>query len=243
LYWHSEISGGKKRSYHYDKMIKCYEKGIRLITIFEDEIRDKFDIVISRVLQALGLTQNKIYARKCILREIDTAVANKFFEDNHIQGKTQSEISWGLFYNNELVQACSIGKFIRKHVSGNNLVELKRFCSKKDVFVIGGFSRLFKKVIEYCNDVNYIGIKSYCDMRYANIFNPVYEKVGFVLSNFTKYTPHYFKNGIRYRNFSLRKTVEERKTGKTEFELRCEQGYDRIWDCGHRTYLYEMIKK
>lgn len=49
-----------------------------------------------------------------------------------------------------------------------------------------------------------------------------------------------FKNGKRYRNFSLRKNEEEQKLDKTEFELRIGQGYDRIWDVGHRTYLYKI---
>lgn len=243
LYWHSEISGGKKRSYHYDKMMKCYENNIRLITIFEDEIRDKFDIVMSRVLQSLEITQNKIYARKCEVRKIDKKVANAFFEKYHIQGHSQLIESWGLFYNYELIQACGIGRIIRKHVSNKDVIELKRFCSKNGFSVVGGFSKLFKHIVDYCKNNNYEFIKSYCDMRYANIFNTVYEKVGFILDDFTKYTPHYFRNGIRYRNFSLRKTPEERKTGKTEFELRCEQGYDRIWDCGHRTYLYRISEK
>jgi len=114
---------------------------------------------------------------------------------------------------------------------------------RNNISVVGGFSKLFKYIINYCVNNGYGFIKSYCDMRYANIFNPVYEKVGFNLDGFTKYTPHYIKSGFRYRNFSLRKTIEERKTAKTEFELRREQGYDRIWDCGHRTYLYKITKK
>ena len=84
-------------------------------------------------------------------------------------------------------------------------------------------------------------LKSFCDMRYANIFNPVYEVLGFTLKCKTNYTPHYCKGQKRYRNFSLRKTPEERLTGKTEWELRREQGYDRIWDCGHRTYVYDVF--
>jgi hypothetical protein len=221
-------------------MMKCFEKGIRLITVFEDEIRDKFDIVVSRILQAVGLIPNRMYARKCEVRDIDSKLANKFFSDNHIQGRTQPKKSWGLFYNNELVQVCSIGKFIRKHVANELSIELKRFCSKKGTTIVGGFSKLFKQVITYCTDNNYKFIRSYCDMRYGNIFSPVYELSNFELNGFTKYTPHYVKNGKRYRNFSLRKTEEERLTNKTEFQLRLEQGYDRIWDCGHRTYVYRL---
>lgn len=241
LYWHSEISGGKEKKYHYNKMINCFEKGIRLITVFEDEIRDKFDIVLSRILTALNLSTNRVYARKCELREIDNKEANKFFEENHIQGRSASKKSWGLYYNNYLVAACSIGSTGRKHAGGQGVVELKRFCSKNGASVVGGFSKIFKLVVEYCKSKEYKIIKSYCDMRYANIYKPVYEQVGFIFRAETKYTPHYFRKGVRYRNVSLRKTPEERLTGLTEWELRRAQGYDRIWDCGHRTYVYEVV--
>jgi hypothetical protein len=76
-------------------------------------------------------------------------------------------------------------------------------------------------------------------MRYASL-TPVYEELGFELITFTKYTPHYIKDGERFRNQGLRKSVEERLTGKTEWELRKEQGYDRLWDCGHRTYVMKL---
>jgi very-short-patch-repair endonuclease len=241
LYWHSEISGGKSKKYHYDKMMRCFEKGIRLITVFEDEIRDKFEIVLSRILTALNLATTRVYARKCDLLEIDSKTANRFFEENHIQGRSTSIKVWGLYYESKLVSVCSIGMIGRKHAGGEGVIELKRFCSKNGVSVVGGFSKLFKVVIEYCSQNGYKFIKSYCDMRYANIHKPVYEQVGFILRGGTKYTPHYFRKGIRYRNVSLRKTPEERLTGLTEWELRKSQGYDRIWDCGHRTYVYGVF--
>ena len=139
-----------------------------------------------------------------------------------------------------LLAYCSVGKVTRKHANIGKTLELKRFCSVKDSMVVGGASKLFKQIKVYAFLHRYDNIKSYCDMRYANIFNPVYEKLGFKLLSFTKYTPHYFKNGIRYRNMSLRKTAEERLTGKTEVELRLEQGFKRIWDCGHRTYIIDI---
>lgn len=241
LYWHGEISSGKDRQYHYNKMMLCFNKGIRLVTVFEDELNNNFDIVMSRILQALGVSRRRIFARKCIVKEIDTSSANKFFVKCHSQGRSTALKVWGLFYNDELVSVCSVGKILRKHTSTGDTLELKRFCTLPYVSVIGGISKLFKKVKQFAINEGYILIKSYCDMRYANIFNPVYEVLDFELIGLTKYTPHYVKNGSRYRNYSLRKTKEERLTGKTEFELRIEQGYDRIWDCGHRTYVY-MIK-
>lgn len=237
LYWHSE-ENGKPTNYHYNKMDLAYKKGIRLITIFEDEIRDKLDIVISRILQALHLTPNKIFARKCVVKDIENKEANLFLDKNHIQGRSNSTKSFGLFYNDELVSVATVGKINRKHTSTGDTIELKRFCTLNNTMVIGGAQKLFKYIKEFVKNDGYTIIKSYCCMRYANIFNPVYENMGFILSGHTKYSPHYIKNGIRYRNFSLRKTPEERLLNKTESQLRAEQGYDRIWDCGHRTYVY-----
>jgi hypothetical protein len=240
LYWHSESFGNTDRSYHYEKMIACFNKGIRLLTIFEDEINNKFDMVISRICQALGIIKHKIFARKCYVKEISTSEANVFFDNNHLQGKSNGFKAWGLFSGDNLISACSVGSLLRKHVSNKNVLELKRFCSLKDCVVVGGANKLFKSVVRYAKEAGYEEIRSYCDMRYANIFNVVYDIMGFKLLTATKYTPHYFKAGIRYRNFSLRKTASERESNKTEFELRKAQGYDRIWDCGYRTYIYEL---
>jgi hypothetical protein len=221
-------------------MMQCHAKGVRLITIFEDEINNKFDLVMSRIKQALGIIESRIYARKCDIKSVSNKVADDFFESNHIQGKTNSKIAFGLFYDSNMVACCSVGTITRKNANIGNTLELKRFCCSKDTTVVGGASRLFKKVLEFARSSEYNNIKSYCDMRYANIFNPVYEILGFKLLTKTKYTPHYFIKGIRYRNMSLRKTPEERLTGKSELELRIEQGYNRIWDCGHRTYIMEL---
>jgi hypothetical protein len=239
LYWHSD-SSGRDRRYHYEKMMGCFKNNIRLITIFEDEFINNFDNVISRICQAIGNTETRVFARKCIIKEIPVKEANIFFKENHLQGRVNAIKAWGLFKDEKLVSACSVGNLLRKHVSKNKVIELKRFCSLRHTTIVGGANKLFNRVIKYAKDMNYDEIRSYCDMRYANIFNTVYDVLGFSLLTFSKYTPHYFKNGVRYRNYSLRKTPEERLLNKTEYQLRKEQGYDRIWDCGHRTYVYAI---
>jgi hypothetical protein len=222
-------------------MISCAEAGIRLITIFEDEWVNRRDVVESRIKNALGMSERRIFARKCKVGELSFAAANDFLSKYHLQGKSNSNKRWGLFYEGELVQVITVGNLSRAHTGkGGKFLELKRFANLPNVSVVGGASKLFKVVKEYAVENGYTHIKSYCDMRYANYAKPVYESLGFELSHFTKYTPHYVRGEERFRNQGLCKTEEERLTGKTEWELREEQGYDRIWDCGHRTYVLKL---
>lgn len=240
LYWHGELHSGKARNYHYNKMMDCFNKGIRLITIFEDELYNHKDIVLSRLRQAIGAPVRRIFARKCSVAEISSSIANNFYSCNHIQGPSTALVRYGIYYKDELVGVGSLGNVTRKHTSDKATLEFKRFCTLQNTSIIGGISKIFKVMVNYALTHEFKEIKSYCDMRYANIFNPVYEVLGFTLASYTKYTPHYFKGQKRYRNMSLRKTVTEKQTGLTEWELRKSQGYDRIWDCGHRTYIYTI---
>ena len=245
LYWHSEVAGGKPRDYHRAKMDVCADKGIRLITIFEDEFLNHPEVVKSRISNALGCIEERIYARKCHIKSIDVKTSAAFLREYHLQGNSNRTYGWGLFYGDRLLQVLTIGKVSRAHaakVDGRrvNMYELKRFATIPNVVVVGGASRLFKTAVSFVRDEGGEYIKSYSDNRYANLFNSVYEKLGFELVAETKYTPHYILDDVRYRNQALRKTPEERLAGKTEWELRQEQGYDRIWDCGHRTYLYAV---
>ena len=235
---YGEVTSNKPNRYNYDKMVACNEKSVRLLTIFEDEYRDKQEVVESRIRNALGKPLRRIYARKCELKEISYKEASAFLDKYHLQGKGNSKIRWGLFFDGELVQVITCGSPSRNHTSRGlgKVLEIKRFASYPGDSVVGGFGRLFKAAKKYAQENQYDTIKSYCDMRYSALI-PVYEVLGFTLKGFTKYTPHYVLNDKRIRNQGLRKTPEERLTGKTEWELRREQGYNRVFDCGHRTYV------
>jgi hypothetical protein len=139
-----------------------------------------------------------------------------------------------------LVSCLSIGHLSRYNVSsGGRYAELKRMASLPFLNIVGGFGKLFSAAKKYLEASDFTDIKSYCDNRYASL-NPVYGVLGFSLLGETKYTPHYIFGSKRIRNQRLAKTKQERLSGKTEWELRQEQGYDRIWDVGHKTYLYVL---
>lgn len=240
LYWHSELNSRISSSYHYEKLIMCEKKGIRLITIFEDEWLTKSDICISRLKNILGLTTNKIGARKCEVVFLTKKELCDFFDNNHLQGASQTQnAGWGLKYDNNIVMALSVGNISRAHLNknGRKILEIKRVATYKDYIINGGFSRLLQKVIQFAQQNQYTEIRTYCDRRWGT--GKVYSNNGFILLHETKYTPHYIKKGIRYRNQSLALTKKDKEQypGKTEAEVRAIQGYYRIYDCGHQTWV------
>lgn len=243
LYWHSESGGKKGRRYHKDKQKECIKNNIRLITVFEDEYINFPDVVKSRILHALGVSKQRVYARKTKIEIINNKLARWFLAKHHLQKGSPCKFSIGMFSGEDLVGVMTWGAVSRAHtkVDGLPTLELKRFAFIPYLHVVGGASKLFKYSIKYIkNNLKEVEfIKSFCDMRYANNKNTIYRILGFDLYNETDYSPHYIDKSYstRIRNQSLRKTKEEKNLNMTEWELRKEQGYDRIWDCGHRSYI------
>jgi hypothetical protein len=237
LYWHSELAG-KDKNYHLNKLNMCIEKGYRLITIFEDEWLNKQEIVESRLLNILNCSEKlkTIYARKCKIKEISATEARIFCEQNHLQGYTGSRIKLGAYYNDELVSVMTFAKpSISKGANPNELDtwELSRFCSKLNFRVVGIASKLLK---HFERNYSWNKIFSYADRRWST--GNVYEKLGFKFIKKTQTNYWYVRRGERIHRFNLRKKSTEPKD-VTEWTLRQEEGWNRIWDCGNLKYLKE----
>lgn len=56
---------------------------------------------------ALGKVDTKIYARNCEIRKITNEEAKSFNNANHLQGHRNAQITYGLFYQGNLVQLMS----------------------------------------------------------------------------------------------------------------------------------------
>lgn len=152
-YWHSELKK-PNNSYHIAKMRECEKRGIQLIQIWEDWIIHKPEIVKSLVLSKLGIYKDRIYARKCTLREVPMDECANFLENNHLQGSVNGSIRLGLYRDNdELVSIMVLGKK-RKSVNGissDDAYELYRYCNKKNTQVLGGASKLFTYFVKNYN--------------------------------------------------------------------------------------------
>ena len=234
LYWHNELF--KSNDYHLNKHKLCLEKNIELIQIFEDEWLFKKEIVKSIIKNKLGLISEKIYSRKCELREVDNKTSKMFLDENHIQGNVKSKIKIGLFYENELVSLMTFSKG-RVIVGGKpDEWELTRFCNKKDLNVIGSASKLFTFFKK-----NYIPKKiiSYSDNRLFN--GNIYKKLGFSYCGESKPNYWYVINNLRYYRFNFRKSQlvkEGYDNSKTEEEIMFERKIYRIYDCGNKRWEY-----
>lgn len=233
LYWHSEEH--KPNDYHLQKTIECGKKGIHLIHIFEDEWREKQEIVKSLIKNQLGCTDNRIMARKCEIREIDAKQAKIFLDENHLQGYCNSSIRIGLFSNNEMVSLMTFGK--SRHFVGNGTYEweLLRFCNKLNTVVNGAASRLLKYFVVRFKPRS---IVSYADRRWSD--GKLYETIGFEKYNESKPNYYYIVNCKRVYRFNLRKQILVKKYGcpvdVSEREFCKSKKWLRIYDCGCLCY-------
>ena len=242
IIYHSELFNNDK-NFHINKTILAKEKGLKLFHIFEDEWLLKQDIVKSRIKNFLYKNNNKIYARKCELKEVDLKTSKDFLNKNHIQGELNSKYSYGLYYNNELVSLMTFGN-LRKNLGSNtknDTYELLRFCNKLNTTVIGGASKLLSHFIKFHKPIEII---SYCDLRWSN--GNLYEELGFTLDHISKPNYFYVKTNIRENRFKYRKDVLIKNgydRNKTEHTIMLERGYYRLYDCGCSVYKLTFDNK
>ena len=161
LFYHSSLNNNIDKNYHFNKSKMCEDKGIRLIHIYEWEWL-KYPEKIKQLLNiALG-SVSKIYARQCEVREISNKEAKPFNEATHLQNHRNAQVTYGLFYNNELVQLMSFSQTKYNKNLKSNEWEIIRGCPGSNNIVVGGVSKLFKHFI---NDYKPNKVFSYCDFN------------------------------------------------------------------------------
>lgn len=234
LYFHSEVSGNKSRTYHVEKTNRCMDAGIKLIQILDIEWLNNRDLVESRIKQKLGIS-HRIYARKCQIVTVDSQTATKFFQHNHIQGSSNGSINYGLMSSGILVALMSFGK---SRYSKKAKYELMRFCSMRGVTVVGGASKLLYR---FESDYGKPSIVSYCDLRWNT--GEVYTSMGFNMDH--KSSPNYWyhkntgaiESRVKYQKHKLAALLPNFNPELSEWENMKLNGFDRIWDCGNAVFL------
>lgn len=236
LYWHSELF--KHKNYHLNKTKLCEEKGISLLHIFEDDWRDKKNIVKSIIKNRLKRSEIKIWGRKCILKEIGKKECEEFLNENHIQGYSRSKYKIALYYNDSIVSVMTFGY---RSINSKKEFELIRFCNKVNHNVVGSASKLFKYFTSKY-DQEFDKIISYADISLFN--GSLYELLNFKEIHLSK--PNYFwvVDGVRYHRFKYNKKKLVNLYGgdpnKSESDIMNERGNYKVWSCGQ--LRYEFVK-
>ncbi len=183
-------------------------------------------------MNILGVTSDRFYARKCVVKEITSEEANAFLNKNHLQGSGRSNVCVGLFSNDVLV---SVMTFSNNNVSRKlKGWELNRFASECGTVVVGGASKMFSYFLKKYAPSQVI---SYSDTRWSD--GNLYSELGFSYEGNTRCNYWYFKRGTvkRLHRFALRKQKTDNNE-LTEYENRALMGYSRIFDYGNGKWVW-----
>lgn len=228
VYWHNELH--KHANYHRMKYDLCKSKGIRLITIFEDEWLQNRILIEKKLRHVLGASiDSKIFARKCHVKTVDNQMKEHFFEVNHSQGNGPSSINLGLFHENELI-AC-IG-FIQEK---DGIYNLSRYATS--MIVTGGFTKLLTYFERQYHPKQ---IYTFADLRWSE--GDLYKNNGFILDKELSPDYSYVINDKRIHKFNFRhrrlaKILENYDPKLSEHQNCLNHGIYRIYDCGKLKFI------
>ena len=236
LYWHSE-EAGKDRHYHCDKWESCKEKGIQLITVWEDQWRDNPEVVKSMLRHKLGAsTDGRFYARNTTVKEVPLNQVRSFCEAHHIQGFTQGSVYLGAYNHDDELIAVSVWR-----KNGDRLY-LDRYCTSATV--VGGMGKLLKAGKRWAQERGCTHIVTFSDHEVSD--GGLYQTLGFTLDKELKPDYRYVVDGNRVHkfNYRLKKFRNdpnlEYQEGLSERELALLNGIPRVWDCGKTRWVMEV---
>jgi len=230
LYWHCEKEKGK--NYHKEKHELAEANGLQLLQFYEDEWRDKKDIMLSLILSKLGVSE-RIFARNCKIVFPDRQSSSDFFGQNHLSGSTgNGKVRVGLKHDGVLVALVSFRPpFVSKY--GEGTIEIARFATKQGLQVVGGFSRILTHSIPILKEMGYTQILTYSDKRTGT--GNVYVQSGFTPVGDTD--PDYFYTDFetRFNRFKFRAAK-----GLTEAQVAEKNKVCKIFGVGSKIFLLKI---
>jgi len=223
LYFHSEKF--KDNNYHLNKTNYFKNLDIRIIHIWEDDWSFKQDISKSMIINLLGKNTKKIFAIKCVIKELKTVT--DFLNNNHIQGVDKSIKKIGLLHNDELVSVMTFNKLEGRKKLPESEWNLSRFCNIINVNIIGGASKLLNYFIREYKPTRII---SYADKDWS--IGQLYHTIGFTNILESKPDYKYIINNKRSNKQNFKKKDLGIQDKMTESKFMINNVIYKIYDCG-----------
>lgn len=236
------FQGRSDKNYHRKKLEAAEVAGIRLMQFFEDEINDKFDIVASMILNAVGKSE-RIHARKTEAKIIDSKSARAFCEANHINGYTQSRLQIGLYRDDDLVSVMTFSP--SRYEKRQGAWEIVRFCSILNHTVVGGASKLIAAARKV------VGPEMECLITYADLMHGTgngYKACGFKEIGRTEAGYFWYEekkqtreSRQKYQRHKLEKVFNEVFPKEmTENDIMFSKGYRKLYNAGNAKFILEF---
>lgn len=231
LYWHSDAPGLNPYPVA-NKMKECSERDVDLYVVWEDDWRDRQDVVKSWLANLLDCSEaDKLSARRLKCSEISYTESSRFLDKHHIQGGARGTYYVSLSDSEDTISA--VGVFTR---TGRN-IRLDRYATSANVR--GGFSKMMSWVDR---NIDYEVCTTFADKTYSR--GKLYSSTGWVEIGTISPDYRYVHNGTRRHKFNYRiDRFKHDTTGKykykeglTERELTRLNGLWRIYDAGKIKY-------
>ena len=231
LYWHSSARILDK-DYHEKKRLASVNAGYRFFGIYEDEWRDRQDVVKGMIRHRVGKCIETYNARSLKLEEIDSKTSAIFFESSHLEGSTRSIITFGLVDGiGRILAATSLRRPF--HSSQSVRLEVARSAILPGISVRGWLGKLTSAAMRYSIDHGYAGLMTYIDSR-------VGDGTGYLSSGAWKLEkastgPRFWWTDFENR-FNRFKYKADKKSGLTQAQVALNAGVSEIWGCSNSVY-------
>lgn len=207
--------------YHYQKWLGCKNKGIDLITIFDDEWNIKFyrKIAIKSLLYKFDIYKNIVKIEDCqIIKIHDSKIIYNFLRNNCLDRFNDYNEAYCIMYKNTII---SMFCFNDKE----NHYDI-RYCNDKDYRILDGFSVLLKKFqFEYPHkDILYSVNRNWMDIPFD------IEQYDFSVYNDEMNLNRFYWGSSLYKRKMIQDFNDENK------EMLKSERLSWLYDCGNVIY-------
>jgi len=201
----------------------AYDNAYEYMMIYEDEISNDQIAKLVAVRSGSSVSKYTIRPQNLSIKQVKSKDLNTFYNDYHYLGKVSAGLNYIITYNETIIAGISFRHPTRQNTNG---LELCRMCVNSDYRVHGLWSWFF------AHTTISRPIVSYSDNRLFN--GETYRKLGFRRDGDIKQDYYWVKGSKRHHKSKLRKP---KGCVMTEFELRENQGYHRIYDLGKTRWV------